>query len=399
MIGYIRPKKLREKERIRNSYGSCDYVFEYLDEQTGEYRDTVNHLAVSEEDAQVGIFEAQWDEIIAQDMKELDRTRDELIREKAVIRARLDRIIEELDARPDPDEFPEDFGRLSAEQFYELQERDNELGLKIEELDEKEKRAKNLIKENKKRRGSDSERQETRNRRISFLPSRVMSEIKDGEECFYIDFTEETDGIVGRIEAKTADELQKKVSLENDRFRIAQGVIPEEGNYWDSLIAQRKIAALSAAETRYLIELFNIAVFSKAIDRKAAREKIYEMLGLGMALEKNNKEELSREGYMLRDAANGADDRWNIYTFSKYIYYHTKAKGIKMSELAGRTGCDRSSLWRNLNGTSKRQINGILSEHTGRSLPEINKATSIDNFMTAEQAVAFGICDEIRGIF
>ncbi len=40
-------------------------------------------------------------------------------------------------------------------------------------------------------------------------------------------------------------------------------------------------------------------------------------------------------------------------------------------------------------------VNGILAEHTGRSLKEINKATSFDNEMNAEEAVKFGICDSI----
>lgn len=40
-------------------------------------------------------------------------------------------------------------------------------------------------------------------------------------------------------------------------------------------------------------------------------------------------------------------------------------------------------------------LNGILSEHTGKSMEEINKATSFDNFMTPEEAIHFGICDQI----
>lgn len=40
-------------------------------------------------------------------------------------------------------------------------------------------------------------------------------------------------------------------------------------------------------------------------------------------------------------------------------------------------------------------LNGILAEHTGRSLEEINKATSYDNFMNAEEAIRFGICDAV----
>lgn len=44
-------------------------------------------------------------------------------------------------------------------------------------------------------------------------------------------------------------------------------------------------------------------------------------------------------------------------------------------------------------------VNGILAKHTGRKLEEINRATSFDNFMDANEAVRFGICDEIRSIF
>ncbi len=40
-------------------------------------------------------------------------------------------------------------------------------------------------------------------------------------------------------------------------------------------------------------------------------------------------------------------------------------------------------------------MNGILAKHTGKTIEEINEATSFDNYMTAEQAVEFGICDKI----
>lgn len=42
-------------------------------------------------------------------------------------------------------------------------------------------------------------------------------------------------------------------------------------------------------------------------------------------------------------------------------------------------------------------VNGILAKHTGRTLDEINQATSFDNMMNAEEAVSFGICDKIIG--
>lgn len=40
-------------------------------------------------------------------------------------------------------------------------------------------------------------------------------------------------------------------------------------------------------------------------------------------------------------------------------------------------------------------LNGILAKHSGKTLDEINKATDHDNFMTAEEAIAFGLCDKI----
>lgn len=43
--------------------------------------------------------------------------------------------------------------------------------------------------------------------------------------------------------------------------------------------------------------------------------------------------------------------------------------------------------------------NGILAKHTGKTLEEIDEATSFDNYMNAEEAIEFGLCDEIRNIF
>lgn len=40
--------------------------------------------------------------------------------------------------------------------------------------------------------------------------------------------------------------------------------------------------------------------------------------------------------------------------------------------------------------------NGLLAKHTGKTLEEINEATRFDNYMNAEQSVAFGICDAIE---
>ena len=47
---------------------------------------------------------------------------------------------------------------------------------------------------------------------------------------------------------------------------------------------------------------------------------------------------------------------------------------------------------------TKALTNSLLAEHTGKTIKEIDKATSFDNILTAQEAVSFGICDEIRDI-
>ena len=44
---------------------------------------------------------------------------------------------------------------------------------------------------------------------------------------------------------------------------------------------------------------------------------------------------------------------------------------------------------------TKRIVNDILSEHTGKSRKEIDKATSCDHYMNAAESVKFGICDKV----
>jgi ATP-dependent Clp protease protease subunit len=41
------------------------------------------------------------------------------------------------------------------------------------------------------------------------------------------------------------------------------------------------------------------------------------------------------------------------------------------------------------------QLNAILAQHTGKTKEEVDKATEFDHFMTAEEAVEFGLCDQI----
>ena len=40
-------------------------------------------------------------------------------------------------------------------------------------------------------------------------------------------------------------------------------------------------------------------------------------------------------------------------------------------------------------------LNGILAGNSGKTMDEINKATDHDNIMTAEEAIKFGLCDQI----
>ena len=43
----------------------------------------------------------------------------------------------------------------------------------------------------------------------------------------------------------------------------------------------------------------------------------------------------------------------------------------------------------------RKELNGLLSQHTGQPLDVIQKDTERDNFMTAEEAKAYGLLDEI----
>lgn len=45
---------------------------------------------------------------------------------------------------------------------------------------------------------------------------------------------------------------------------------------------------------------------------------------------------------------------------------------------------------------TKKITNGILAKHTGKTAREIDEATSFDNYMNANEAIEFGLCDEIR---
>jgi len=45
----------------------------------------------------------------------------------------------------------------------------------------------------------------------------------------------------------------------------------------------------------------------------------------------------------------------------------------------------------------KKTVNAILASHSGKSTRQIEKATDRDNFLSAEEAVEFGLVDQIIG--
>ena len=84
----------------------------------------------------------------------------------------------------------------------------------------------------------------------------------------------------------------------------------------------------------------------------------------------------------------------------RFILPHSKVM-IHEPLIAGGLGGSATSIKQTAESIleTKDIINGILAKHTGKTIEEIDKATSFDNFMNAKEAVEFGICDEIRNLF
>ncbi len=80
----------------------------------------------------------------------------------------------------------------------------------------------------------------------------------------------------------------------------------------------------------------------------------------------------------------------------RYILPHSKVM-IHEPLIEGGIGGSASSI-KNISESilkTKELTNQILAEHTGKSIEEIDQATMYDNYMNAEEAVAFGICDHV----
>ncbi len=83
----------------------------------------------------------------------------------------------------------------------------------------------------------------------------------------------------------------------------------------------------------------------------------------------------------------------------RFVQAHSKVM-IHEPLIAGGMGGSATSISKTAESIleTKALLNGILAKHTGKSIEEINEATAFDNFMTAEQAIEFGLCDEVRTI-
>lgn len=80
----------------------------------------------------------------------------------------------------------------------------------------------------------------------------------------------------------------------------------------------------------------------------------------------------------------------------RYILPHSKVM-IHEPLLSNGVGGSATSI-KNISDSileTREILNGILAKHTGKDIEEINKETSFDNYMNAEDAIKFGICDAI----
>ena len=83
----------------------------------------------------------------------------------------------------------------------------------------------------------------------------------------------------------------------------------------------------------------------------------------------------------------------------RFILPHSKTM-IHEPLLSGNLHQSASSIQNMTNSLlqTKALVNSILAQQTGRSVNEIEQATSYDHYLDAEETVHFGLCDQIRNI-
>lgn len=80
----------------------------------------------------------------------------------------------------------------------------------------------------------------------------------------------------------------------------------------------------------------------------------------------------------------------------RYILPHSKMM-IHEPLMMGDAGGSATSIKKKAESIleTKALVNGIIAKHTGKTLEEIDEATSFDNYMNAEETIVFGLCDKI----
>ncbi len=83
----------------------------------------------------------------------------------------------------------------------------------------------------------------------------------------------------------------------------------------------------------------------------------------------------------------------------RFILPHSKCM-IHEPLIAGGMGGSATSIAKTAESIieTRNITNGILAKHTGKTIEEIDKATSFDNYMNAKESIEFGLCDEIKSI-
>lgn len=83
--------------------------------------------------------------------------------------------------------------------------------------------------------------------------------------------------------------------------------------------------------------------------------------------------------------------------YGRYMMPHSELmlhEPLLSSQISGNASSIRS-ISESLCDTRKK-MNRLLAKHTGRTEQEVESATSYDHFMSAEECVNFGLCDEIK---
>ena len=80
----------------------------------------------------------------------------------------------------------------------------------------------------------------------------------------------------------------------------------------------------------------------------------------------------------------------------RYILPHSKVM-IHEPLISGGFGGSATTIQKTAESIleTKKKINEMLAKFTGKTLEEIDKATAFDNFLSADEAIEFGLCDEI----